>query len=84
MILTPADLIAAENVYICVGVYESEIVLKATISLYNNNNKLDITIDSDQGTSFQFNEGAPTLTCLINGRTSNYQTNYPDEAFSFV
>ena len=82
--LAPADLTAAENVYVCVGVYESEIVLKATISLYNNNNKLDITIDSDQGTNFQFNEGAPTLTCLINGKTSNYQTNYPDEAFSFI
>ena len=84
LILTPADLTAAENVYVCVGVYESEIVLKATISLYNNNNKLDITIDSDQGTNFQFNEGAPTLTCLINGKTNNYQINYPDEAFSFI
>ena len=82
--MTPADLTAAENVYICVGIYESDIILRTTVSLYNNNNKLDITIDSDQGTSFQFNEGNPTLTCLINGKTSSYQENYPDEAFSFI
>jgi len=84
LILAPSDLSAAENIYICVGVYESDIILKTTISLYNNNNKLDITIDSDQGTSFQFNEGNPTLSCLINGKSSNYQDNYPDEAFSFI
>ena len=66
------------------GVYASNIILKTTVSLYNNNNKLDITIDSDQGTVFQFNEGNPTLTCLINGKSSNYQKNYSDEAFSFI
>ena len=82
--LAPSDLTAAENIYICVGVYASNIILRSTVSLYNNNNKLDITIDSDQGTIFQFNEGNPTLTCLINGKSSNYQKNYSDEAFSFI
>jgi len=52
--------------------------------MYNNNNKLKISIDSDQGTSFQFNEGNPTLTCLINDKTDNFQEGYPDEIFSFV
>lgn len=82
--LAPSDLTAAENIYICVGVYASNIILRSTVSLYNNNNKLDITIDSDQGTVFQFNEGNPTLTCLINGKSSNYQKKYSDEAFSFI
>jgi len=84
LILDSDDLTAAENVYMCTAVYESDIILKATISLYNNNNKLNFLIESDQGTNFQFNEGNPVLTCLINNKTSNYQDNYPDEAFSFV
>lgn len=84
LILTAAELTAAENIFICTAVYESDIILKTSISMYNNNNKLNITIESDQGTDFQFNEGNPTLTCLINGKTSNYQENYPDAAFSFI
>jgi DNA polymerase III sliding clamp (beta) subunit (PCNA family) len=73
-----------ENILVCVGVYKSTIILKTYISIYNNNNNLIITIDSDQGTEFQFNEGKPTLTCLINGNTKDYQKNFPDEAFTFV
>lgn len=83
--LSPSDLTAAENVYICVAVYESDIILRATVALYNNNNDISITIESDQGTNFQFNEGTPTLTCLINGKTSDYQNGFPsDAAFSFI
>ena len=82
--LTPSDLTAPENIYACVAVYESNIILKTFVSLYNNNNKVDIEISSDQGTSFQFNEGRPTLTCLINKKTEGYQENYPDDAFSFI
>jgi hypothetical protein len=78
-------LTAAENVFCCVGVYESDIILKTTITLYNNNNNIIITIESDQGVEFQFNKGNPTLTCLINGKTSNYQDGTPsDSAFSFI
>ena len=75
---------AAENIFACVAIYESDIILKTSISLYNNNNRIEITIDSDQGIDFQFNEGNPTLTCLINRKTSNYQEDYPDSAFSFI
>ena len=84
LVLSSGSLTAAENIYICVAVYESNIILKTSISLYNNNNKLNITIDSDQGTSFQFNEGNPVLTCLINGKDHNYQESYSDNAFSFI
>lgn len=84
LVLSATELTAAENIYTCVAIYESDIILKASVSLYNNNNKIEITIDSDQGVDFQFNEGNPTLTCFINGKTSNYQENYPDSAFSFV
>ena len=82
--LSYSELTAAENIYVCTAVYESDIILKTSVSLYNNNNKLNITIDSDQGTKFQFNEGNPTLTCLIDGKTSNYQDDYSDDAFKFV
>ena len=75
--LAASDLSAAENIYICVATYESDIILKNTILLYNNNNRLNITINSDQGTSFQFNEGNPTLTCFINGL-------YPTNDYTFV
>ena len=84
LLLTPSDLTAAENVFVCVGVYESDIILKTSVLLYNNNNNLKITIESDQGTSFQFNEGNPTLTCLINGKVDNYQEVFSDSAFSFI
>ena len=80
------DLTAAENIFICVASYESSIILKTLISIYNNNNNLEISIESDQGTKFQFNEGNPTLTCLITGKTDNYQpeSNYSDSAFTFI
>lgn len=78
------DLTAIENNFICVAVYESDIILKASVTLYNNNNNLKITIDSDQGTVFQFNEGNPILTCLINDKTENFVDNYPDDGFVFV
>ncbi len=84
LVLNVGDLTARENTYICTVTYESSIVLKASVSLYNNNNDINITIESDQGTNFQFNEGSPTLTCLINGKTRDYQDKYSDSAFSFV
>ena len=80
------DLTAAENIFTCVASYESSIILRTLVSIYNNNNNLEISIESDQGTKFQFNEGNPTLTCLINGKTDNYQpdSNYSDSAFTFI
>ncbi len=84
IIVDVEDLTAIENNFICVAVYESDIILKASVTLYNNNNNLKITIDSDQGTVFQFNEGNPILTCLINDKTENFVDNYPDDGFVFV
>lgn len=78
------SLTAAKTVFKCVAIYKSDIILTTSISLFNNNNKLDIAIESDQGTSFQFNEGSPTLTCTINGKTDNYMTKYADSTFSFI
>lgn len=77
------DLTAIENNYICVAVYESDIILKATVLIYNNNNQIDITIESDKGNIFQFDEGNPILTCLINGKSHNYDDS-PDDVFSFI
>lgn len=82
--ISSSDLSAKENVYKCVGIYNDDIILKSDISLYNNNNNLDIAIISDKGTQFQLNEGSPTLTCTINGKTEKYINKYDDSAFTFV
>ena len=78
------ELTAAENEYLCLAVYEEDITLRTTVSLFNNNNNLDIAIESSQGTQFQFNEGAPILICTINGKKTNYSSKFSDSSFSFV
>ena len=82
--LSPNQLTMAENTYVCLAIYESNIILKTTTSIFNNNNKIEVTIESDQGTNFQFNEGNPTLTCLINGKRNNYSSRYSDSLFNFI
>lgn len=62
-----------ENKYMCVGVYKEEIVLKDYVIFYNEAAKRDITIESNYGTSFSFDRGAPTLTCLVNGKSSGFE-----------
>lgn len=84
LILTSSDLSAIENNFLCVAIYKSDIILKTSVMLYNNNNNIEISIISNQGNIFQFNEGNPILTCLINGRSINYQENYFDTDFSFI
>ena len=56
---------AYENIYKCVVVYNSETVLKAEFTIYNDANKREIIIDSDLGDTFKFDSGEPVLTCKI-------------------
>lgn len=56
---------AYENIYKCVVIYNSEMVLKAEFAIYNNANRREIVIDSDLGDTFKFDVGEPVLTCKI-------------------
>ena len=78
-----------ENKYLCVAVYKEKIILKANFVLYNESVKRDIKIDSSLGLKFSFDRGTPKLTCLINGKSSNFEEDegankHDDTLFSFV
>ncbi len=85
------DNTAYQNNYICVSVYNdngTNIVLRETFSIFNDNNKIDISIESDCGTSFSFNSGTPRLTCrafipaMIDGEEKNIEIG-SEEAYPF-
>lgn len=56
---------AYENIYKCVGVYNSTMTLKTEFTIYNNANRRVIAIESDLGERFRFDRGTPVLTCKI-------------------
>lgn len=60
------DNIARETKYKCIAVYGEETVLTKVITIYNYSSDFDIKILSDDGTSFYYDIGNPTLTCYIN------------------
>lgn len=85
------DNTAYQNNYICVSVYNdngTNIVLRETFSIFNDDNKIDILIESDCGTSFSFNSGTPKLTCrafipvIIDGEEKNIEIG-SEEAYPF-
>ena len=85
------DNTAYQNNYICVSVYNdngTNIVLRETFSIFNDDNKIDILIESDCGTSFSFNSGTPRLTCrafipaIIDGEEKNIEIG-SEEAYPF-
>lgn len=85
------DNTAYQNNYICVSVYNdngTNIVLRETFSIFNDDNKIDILIESDCGTSFSFNSGTPRLTCrafipaMIDGEEKNIEIG-SEEAYPF-
>lgn len=57
---------AKENEYKCVVIYNNEIQVERNIIIYNTTSEYTITIESDQGNYFKYNEGNPTLTCSVN------------------
>lgn len=76
------------NKYMCVAVYKEQVVLKDYFTFYNESAKRDITITSSLGTSFSFDRGKPELTCLVNGKSSNFEDGqaspHKDDYFRFV
>lgn len=75
---------AYENNYKVVAVYKESVVLKETFTLYNEAAKRDLSITSSLGVKFSFDRGKPTLTCLVDGNESNFDTTKPDDFFKFV
>lgn len=79
---------AYENKYLCVCVYKEKVVLKEEFMVYNESAKRSLSISSTLGTRFSFDRGEPTLTCLIDGNSHDFEENkanpHPDNYFRFV
>lgn len=74
---------AYENIYMLAAVYKEQVILKQEFTFYNEAASRDITIESDLGTTFSFDRGTPVLTCMIDGNSSEFDPDYPDEYFTF-
>ena len=74
---------AYENIYMLAAVYKEQVILKQEFTFYNEAASRDITIESDLGTTFSFDRGTPVLTCMIDGNSSGFDSDYPDEYFTF-
>ena len=74
---------AYENIYMLAAVYKEQVILKQEFTFYNEATSRDITIESDLGTTFSFDRGTPVLTCMIDGNSSEFDPDYPDEYFTF-
>ena len=60
----------------CVAVKDDEVIAENYISVYNYNPTHEITIVSDQGIQFYFDNGNPTITCLVDKEENNDYTYY--------
>ena len=74
---------AYENIYMLAAVYKEQVILKQVFTFYNEAASRNITIESDLGTTFSFDRGTPVLTCMIDGNSSGFDPDYPDEYFTF-
>jgi hypothetical protein len=52
----------------------NEVIAESIVSVFNYAPDHIIEIISDQGTQFYFDNGNPTLTCLVNGIENNNYT----------
>lgn len=79
------DNMAFENKYLCIAIYQDQLILKEEFILYNDSVKRDLSITSSLGTKFSFDRGVPELTCLVNGQESGFEkSDHPDNFFRFV
>lgn len=77
-----------ENKYLCVAVYKETMILKEQFIIYNDSVKRDLSITSNMGVKFSFDRGTPTLTCLVDGKESGFESEKeggrPDSWFKFI
>ena len=60
------DVSSKTTEYKCVVIYNDTIVLKKQITVYNYSSEYNISIESDSGVNFSYDNGHPTLTCIVN------------------
>jgi hypothetical protein len=58
------------NLFKCVAVYNGN-TFSRTVNIYNRDAVNNITIVSDNGFDFYYDQGSPTLTCLLDGEEKN-------------
>ena len=77
---------AYENRWICCAVYQEQVVLKQEFTLINQSAANNVKIESNLGTKFSFDRGEPVLTCYVNDKASDFDTDsgYADTDFRFV
>ena len=64
--------------YKCVVLY-NDLTLSRVQEIQNYSSKIDVSISSDSGTKFYYDNGTPTLTCLINNEEKLVETNEDEE-----
>lgn len=79
---------AYENKYLCVGVYQDTVILKEYFTLYNDAARRQIEITSSLGVNFSFDQGTPKLTCLIDNKSENFESDslnpLSDDHYRFI
>lgn len=79
---------AYENKYLCVAVYRETVILKEYFTIYNEAAKRELSISSTLGVKFSFDRGTPELTCLVDGKAADFEsekaTPHKDSWFRFV
>lgn len=76
LFLKAEDCPAYQNNYLCVAVYNNSVIVKDKVSVYNDNEKRSIHIESNIGTTFVFDTGTPTLTCVIEEESAREEKEY--------
>lgn len=80
--------LAYENKYLCVAVYKEKVILKDYFTIFNEAAKRDLRIESSLGNKFTFDRGVPTLTCLVDNKSEDFEKEKadgrPDNYFKFV
>lgn len=67
-LITKSQNVAYETKYKCVAIYNTETILTKTLVIYNYSSNYELEIKSDEGTTFYYDLGRPTLTCYVNGK----------------
>lgn len=77
---------AYKNNYKCVAIYEpstnDQTILSFTFSVYNKDMSIDIKLESDLGTHFSFDAGAPIVKVLINEDRENPNSQYQELGYN--
>jgi uncharacterized protein YdaL len=71
MSVVKADVPTSQKIIKCVCVKNDVIIAKGYCEIYNYDAEYQLEIISDSGFNFYYDNGAPTITCLVNGEENN-------------